>query len=65
MAVLMVSCGLVIGGDATEGQYLRRFDADAYDGRGRVEWTSLRWRAMRFADVGPRLAFVGNEDAEA
>ena len=39
------------------GQYLKTLDADAYDGRGHVEWTENLAEAMRFADAGAALLF--------
>jgi len=52
----MISCGLVIGGDDTEGQYLRSFDPDAFGGRGRIDWTPDKAKAIRFKSMTEALA---------
>jgi hypothetical protein len=48
----MVSMGTMSGHDTRSiGQYLLKFDPDAFGGRGLVDWTPDKARAIRFASM--------------
>lgn len=43
-------------GDDASGQYLKRYDPEAYDGRGEVTWTPDRAEARRFETAAEAMA---------
>jgi hypothetical protein len=45
-------------GALTPDKYLEDFDADAYDGRGYVQFTADKSRAKRFSDTAAALQFL-------
>lgn len=55
--IVMIQCGCVFGPLPGDGEYLKSFDFEAFDGQGQIELTPDLGEAMRFADAVEAIAF--------
>lgn len=58
MSLVIIARGTISNPDLLDGQYLKSYDPEAFDGRGDATFTDKIEQALRFNDIVEAMDFV-------